>query len=63
VRALALSVANRLRQRAEKVAERLAAEREQERTVQKAPEQPEMQEQQHVSRGWESSKQRELDQD
>jgi hypothetical protein len=52
-----------LRQRADKVAERLAAEREQERTVKKALEQQSMQEQQHVSRGWEISKKRELDQD
>jgi ATP-dependent exoDNAse (exonuclease V) alpha subunit len=59
----ALSAADRLRQRADKVAERLAAEREQERTVQKALEQQPMQEQQHVNREWEISKQRELDQD
>jgi ATP-dependent exoDNAse (exonuclease V) alpha subunit len=56
-----LSAADRLRQRADKVAERLAAEREHERTVQKALEQQYMQEQQHVRREWEISKQRELD--
>jgi ATP-dependent exoDNAse (exonuclease V) alpha subunit len=58
------SATDRLRQRADKVAERLAAERQQERTVQKALEhQLHMQEQQHLNRGRDISKQHELDQD
>ena len=59
-----LSATDRLRQRADKVAERLAAEREQERTVQKALEQQlRMQEQQHLRRERDISKQHELGQD
>jgi ATP-dependent exoDNAse (exonuclease V) alpha subunit len=58
-----LSAADRLRQRADKVAERLSGERELERTAQKALEQRNMQEQQHLGRGREISKQRELGQD
>jgi ATP-dependent exoDNAse (exonuclease V) alpha subunit len=59
----ALSATDRLRQRADKVAERLAAERKHERTVQKSLEQQPTQEQHHLSRGRDISKQHELSQD
>ena len=58
-----LSAADRLRQRADKVAERLATEREHERTVQKTLEPPQMQEQQRLTREHDISKRRELGQD
>jgi len=59
-----LSATDRLRQRADKVAERLAAERQQEQTVQRALEQQlRIQEQQHLRRERDISKQHELGQD